>query len=267
MSSQTPPRLRVDDSLPRALRNALRELPNAEPTHAQLAALRGRLGLRAAAQGVLPSEPLAAPTAQSSRLKSRRLRRTVAAFVLFPVAATAAVGTVVETVRRASAPAVVASSVVLTSKPVRRAPPAAAALAASSHAEAEPLPDAPDSPDAPERERTLPPPVPSARATSSALRLSPVVESYPPALDKPSEVSLLQRANAALKTDPAAALALAAQHRTAFPNANLSQERDVITIKAWLALGNVERARAALASFEQAHPHSAYTVELRQAVK
>lgn len=262
MSSQNPHRLRTDGGLPRSLRSALRELPNEEPTSEQLAALRGRLGLRAAAHDTALQTPLVTPVAQSQRMKSRRIGRTVAAFVLFPIAAAAAVGTAVETARRALSPVAVASSAVLASKPAPRALPAAPVPPSASALTAPEL-----APVGPEPERRVPLAVPSARATSSALRFSPVLEPDTRPSNKPSEVNLLQRANAALKTDPAAALALAEQHRRTYPNANLSQEGDVITIKAWLALGNVERARTALASFERAYPHSAYTAELRQAVR
>src|SRR6478609_1306339 len=106
MTIAHPRRLRAERTLPHALRDALRELPNAPPNPAQLGELRRKLDLAA-----LTSPASTRPAATvDRRLKERRLRRTVVALVFFPVAATAAVGTVIELNERSERSVVVASS-------------------------------------------------------------------------------------------------------------------------------------------------------------
>lgn len=263
MSYSIPKRLRAEDDLSEPLREALRELPNADPTAAQLESLRLRLGARGAVQKV----PL---SSLSGHTPARKLRRTIAALVLFPVAATAAVGGIVELVERATAPVIVAPA------------PKAAALPPNQgqHIQAGAL-EPPLAPNDPAPVELVPAAQPSAlRAANSATNAEPLDKAPPAVIGAPpvaafdtalstplaAETALLQRANAALKIDPATALALATQHRQAFPKGNLAQEREVIAIKALQALGENERARAGFASFELTYPHSAHVLELRQIV-
>jgi hypothetical protein len=268
MTIEHPRRLRAEHTLPRGLREALRELPNVAPEPAQLAALRRQLGI-AAAVAEAPVQPLLVP---DLRLKERRLRRTVVALLFFPVAATAAVGTVMDLHQRSveSAAAEAASATALARTRARRS--AAALPRAANGADApavastlEPEDLAPQSsPPAPVNLPRLPPAAPTSALASEH------AEAEPHATDSrvatATELELLQRANAALKTEPAQALALAAQHRQLFPAGILAQEREVIAIKALVALGDSARARDSLTRFERAYPRSAHELELRQIV-
>jgi hypothetical protein len=252
-------RLRAERSLPQALREALRELPNSPPKPAQLDELRHKLGLAAPALDA----PVLVP---DRRLRERRLRRTVIALVFFPIAATAAVGTVLDLTQRSarSAGPATGSAVALPRSrlqgpPVRVVPPLATSPTVVSEDSASSTPPA-----------SVANSVRYPRAASTALA-SGHVELASPTTDteervRASELELLQRANAALKADPALAQALTVEHRRRFPAGNLSQEREAIAIKALVALGDSLRARDSLARFEQAYPHSAHALELRQIV-
>jgi hypothetical protein len=279
MSTSNPPRLRAGSALPQALRSALRALPTQEPSDTQLEVLRARVGLNATETPVVAHATWPALAAQRQRQKARKLGRTVAALVLFPVAAAAAVGTVIEVAQRRLAPSVAASVTATAAKPMHG--PNRSAFTApvpSAPESSEPLPSAAPPPysvspavaavhtassasSAPLEGVPVPRRLPTASDAVASAAFAATTSSGAPAV---SEVELLQRANAALKTQPATALALAAQHRQAFPHGNLAQERDAIAIKAWLALGETGRARSALISFERSYPHSAYALELRQ---
>jgi len=267
MTIAHPRRLRAERALPRALCDALRELPNAPPESAQLDELRQRLGL-AASNGTAGQRP--APMLDR-RQRERRLRRTVVALVFFPVAATAAVGSVIEFRERSVRSAAMSSASALapsSSGVTRRAPqPPSHGASAQSASSLAPVPESRESPVVQDVAANAPrhahaastPPSASAREEPTTLIADSELGSAP-------EVELLQRANAALKSDPAGAQRLVAEHRRRFPSGNLAQEREVIAIKAWLALGDSPRAKENLTRFEHAYPHSAYAVELRQIV-
>lgn len=244
MINVQPKRLRADTSLPRALREALSELPHDAPDPARLDELRQRLGLnmaRAEAPGprVLLSE-------RRPRLeKERRLRRTVIALLFLPAAATAAAGAALDLGQRLVAPHAVAA----------RSSAAPASNRASRSAVVASPPPVFSTPEVPPSEAPA-----SSAATGAARSFANHSASGV------AEVALLSRANLALKSDPAQALSLTAQHRQQFPTGNLAQERDVIAIEALLALGEIERARQSLARFEATYPRSAHVLELRQIV-
>jgi hypothetical protein len=65
------------------------------------------------------------------------------------------------------------------------------------------------------------------------------------------EAELLQRAQAALRADPVAALALARRHQRRFPRGALVQEREVIAIEALKRLGRHDAASSRAAAFER----------------
>jgi hypothetical protein len=258
-----PRRLREARGLPQALQAALRELPNAPPEPAQLDELRLLLGLSSGAS----QRPLRVP---ERRLKERRLRRTVVALLFFPVAAAAAVGTVIELQRPSASSAAVARPTAASgpSRAERPLAPASAppAIVPTVAATIEP------------GELALPTPADSA---ASRARLARSAKTSSPANGQPepdlravelqgaatTELELLQRANAALKGQPAQALALAFEHRQLFPAGNLGQEREVIAIKALVALGDSARARESLARFESVYPRSAHAGKLREIVR
>src|SRR6478736_2186605 len=269
MTIAHPRRLRAERTLPHALRDALRELPNAPPNAAQLGELRQKLGL----VEVASPAPVRPAATTDRRLKERRLRRTVVALVFFPVAATAAVGTVIELNERSERSAAAASSAIAMTRNrtlsgvtkrvqpiVDAVPPAAATLVIAPENQAS-LPTSSDTAANLARQpRSTPTPLASKH-------VAPAPRTVDTEAGRATEIELLQRANAALKSDPAQAQLLAAEHRQLFPAGNLAQERYAIAIKALVALGDSARARESLARFERAYPHSAYALELRQIVR
>ena len=72
------------------------------------------------------------------------------------------------------------------------------------------------------------------------------------------ESALLQRAQSALASDPARALALTDQHRRSFPAGALREEREAIAIQALRGLGREPEARARAARFETKYPNSVH---------
>jgi hypothetical protein len=77
-----------------------------------------------------------------------------------------------------------------------------------------------------------------------------------------SEAELLERARAALASNPARALALTEQVRTRFPAGVLAQEREVIAIEALKRLGRSDEAARRAADFARRYPGSAYRKKL-----
>lgn len=261
-------RLRTDSALPRALHEALRELPNGAPEPAQLDELRLRLGI-AAPIVEAPVHPL---LVSDRELKQRRLRRTVVVLVFFPIAATAAVGAVVDLHQRSvlsSAAALNSSAAIargyaqqvdVRASP-RQTPGPTIAPAIALEALASPTPSASTASAA-----RVPGSARSSALASSHSEPGPRETNPEHSASAATEVDLLQRANAALKGDPALALAFAGQHRQLFAAGNLSQEREVIAIKALVALGDSARARDGLKRFQLDYPRSAHALELRDIV-
>jgi outer membrane protein assembly factor BamD (BamD/ComL family) len=69
-------------------------------------------------------------------------------------------------------------------------------------------------------------------------------------------VLLVQRAQDALRSNPATALALTAEHARRFPRSTLYQEREMITIEALTRSGRKAQARARAERFVQQFPRS-----------
>jgi hypothetical protein len=85
--------------------------------------------------------------------------------------------------------------------------------------------------------------------------------SQPPSpwdVDLSAERALLSQASAALKVraDPSEALSTLALHRQRFPAGQLADERDALEIRALVALGRNDEARAHARAFESRAPHS-----------
>jgi hypothetical protein len=262
MTIAHPRRLRAERALPQALREALRELPNCPPEPAQLGELRGKLGLPAKALPA-PVRPVLVP---ERRLRERRLRQTVVALLFFPIAATAAVGKVIELQRQSALRSATTShsavvpalgfaqqSSIQPSAPLR-GPATVASQGLGAPSPANSAVDLARFPRAAARSELNAAELESARTLDVEQAAA-------------SEIELLQRANTALKADPAQALTLAAQHRQLFPVGNLAQEREVIAIKALLAVGDSAQARESLTRFERAYPRSAHVLELRRIVR
>ncbi|WP_437307145.1 hypothetical protein [Sorangium sp. So ce388] len=100
--------------------------------------------------------------------------------------------------------------------------------------------------------------IPSPGAPSGE---APPSASPPPAVaagEAETEVQLLYRAQGALAADAGSALALTVEHARRFPTGALGQEREIIAIRALLALGRAAEARARAASLLERFPGSAY---------
>ena len=84
------------------------------------------------------------------------------------------------------------------------------------------------------------------------------------AIDDPvAELALLERAQRVLRSDPAAALALAEEHRARMPRGALAQEREMLAIEALFRLDRDAQAQRRARAFEQRYPQSSHRPRLR----
>ncbi|MBX3225215.1 MAG: hypothetical protein KF795_32160, partial [Labilithrix sp.] len=114
---------------------------------------------------------------------------------------------------------------------------------------------------------------PSEEPTTRAPKAPPSAQKGPPASSggaqaptagredtgPEAEVRLLERAQDALRSRPAEALALADDHARRFPQGMLAQEREVIAIEALVKTGRTSDARARAARFKARFPGSSHT--------
>jgi hypothetical protein len=131
---------------------------------------------------------------------------------------------------------------------------------------------------APARETAAPRPVQApALAPSGAAPTGPEPDPAPvaaregagapaPVEDAETEVHLLGRAQEAIRTSPAEALALAERHAARFPGGALAQEREVVAVEALIRLGRRGEAQARVARFVQAFPGSLHRSRLEALV-
>jgi hypothetical protein len=111
------------------------------------------------------------------------------------------------------------------------------------------------------------PPTPSsvpALAPSAPPRPKPVVSSDTPSAE--SEVQMLKRAQDALRTDPARALAACNEHAARYPRGDLAQEREVLAVDALTRLGRNDQAVRRAQAFVAAHPDSSHRARLERLV-
>lgn len=223
-----PPRLLDDPETGDALRQAL-EAGRAEvPTEAQLDGLAAKLGPLIGG-GPGGGGPPADPS---------------------PAAGAAATGgKLLGGLGIAAAGVAVAFLVATPDDPVPPRPRPAPVAEAPVEARTPPVPEGLDVPDdVPEVE----PPAPLARPRASP-RPAPTFE-----VDPAAELALIRRSQDALRTDPAGALALTAEHERRFGLGTLGQEREVVAIDALHRLGRDDAARARAASFRERWPRSAH---------
>ncbi len=90
-------------------------------------------------------------------------------------------------------------------------------------------------------------------APSAAQKPAPSAE-----VSKESDMALLGRAQGALASNPAQALALLSEHAKSFPRSGFSQEREVLTIDALVRLGRRGEAEARADQFAKAYPKSGH---------
>ncbi len=75
-------------------------------------------------------------------------------------------------------------------------------------------------------------------------------------------MKLLERAQDALRSRPAEALALTNEHAQRFPGGMLSQEREVIAIEALVKTGRKAEAKKRVEKFKTRFPGSSHTRRL-----
>jgi hypothetical protein len=142
--------------------------------------------------------------------------------------------------------------------------PSAAVEAAPSAFAAPNLPVVPQPP-LPQASAIAAPPV--GRPTHSAPSSSSVEVPSEPPLPSVDELSVLHQAQAALRRNPAEALALSARHAREFPGGALAQEREVIAIDALLRLGRRDEATSRAQRFAARYPGSAHAQRVAQLLK
>lgn len=80
------------------------------------------------------------------------------------------------------------------------------------------------------------------------------------------EFALIQRAQAALPSDPALALAIADEHARAFPAGELTQEREVVAVEALSRLGRRAEAKRRASALLERFPSTPYEPRLERAL-
>jgi hypothetical protein len=195
------------------------------PSQAQLAALAAKLGPILGPMGGGPGGGGAAPAVKAAGVSA--VAKGAGTLAVLAIVVGGIVATRTRRVPSASSPSARATPVVAVSAPVESVDPAAPAATVAQR------------------------PEPSAASTAKA----PRVAETPSTLD---EVTLLERAEDALATSPAHALALCDQDASLFPRGLLRQEAEVIAIDALVRLGRHAEADARAASFRKAYPTSTH---------
>ena len=110
------------------------------------------------------------------------------------------------------------------------------------------------------------PPLPAVPALASAAPSPAFSSSHLSRLD--AEASLVATVRRELRGgDPRAALGTLRQLQSQFPNGELRQERDVLTVEALAASGNSAAAKSKAAAFIAAHPSSPLSTKLERLVE
>jgi hypothetical protein len=120
------------------------------------------------------------------------------------------------------------------------------------------------SPAAPAVAPSPPVPEPAAVAEARPDDAMPLTVPRKPGRSRPTEAELLERAQAALRAEPARALALTREHRRRYPAGALVQEREVIAIEALRRLGRDRAASHEADVFGERYPGSVHHNRLEQ---
>jgi len=230
MSEQDPIRLReLDSGAPDRIRALFEAGANDVPSDAELA----RVAAKLEAHWGAPNEP-----PPSSGLSTGAKLGIAAAVVVGVAALVAGLGTT----RAPETPP---------PAPVEGAPPAEVSMA----------PPAGQAPSLEAPAESAPPAAPSGPSPEAThAGRAPAAEN--PARPAESEAAFLERARAALSTNPSLALSLANQHRSRYPSGVLGQEREVIAIEALKRLGRTSEAERRSSEFSNRYPGSAYRQKL-----
>jgi hypothetical protein len=240
----------VDPEAPDGMRELMRAAnSDGEPTAAEVAHLRARIAGQLAAQ---------APAA--TLLSVRTL------IVGLLVVGVGVVGYLVSRPRGDERMTAIAIPALPAASPPAPIPPALVPVPAAPVPAAPMIAAAPASPPAPKRRVVVPPasppPVPIAAEPAAPLPTDP-----PVAPRSPSEVALLEHARAALgRGDAANALALTEQDATLYPDGELVEEREALTIEALIKLGRRDEATARWSNFATSYPHSNYHARLQRLI-
>jgi len=112
------------------------------------------------------------------------------------------------------------------------------------------------------RKTRNPPPARPEPASGAPVVLEPKASAEAPRSD--AEIVWIDAAHRALRTgDAEEALRLAERHAAEFEHGLLSEEREVIAIRALIALDRIDRASRRLSAFDRDHPLSAHRARLR----
>jgi hypothetical protein len=219
-------------------------------------------GLSPAIEALLEHERV--PPAQPDAVRERVVSRAQKALLQSPSAPPPPRGTgtslrrvVIASVAGIAVVAAVVTAFHLVGRPAPRGapstmgPPAASTLAAIS----------PPTDSAAAASPALEALTPAASSASSALAPETAVSSRPVPASRPDaamgELELLTRARQAdARGDYVGALALLSEHERRYPAGRLSEEREVLRVKALVALGRADEARRAGARFHRRFPHS-----------
>ena len=102
--------------------------------------------------------------------------------------------------------------------------------------------------------------VESGKAEESRPKVAPKTAAATSA--QPSEAQLLSAARGLVGKDPKRALRILAQHESLYPRGILSQEREVLRVRALKESGQVSSAERQAEEFRKNHPDSAHTTHL-----
>lgn len=119
---------------------------------------------------------------------------------------------------------------------------------------------------------------PVSSPVSSGDRHAPVRRARRPALTTPPaeslvdqsllrEAALIDRARAALATDPAQSLALLERHRREAPDGQLSPEREFLSVAALCSVGQLDEASRRATALDRRKPASTYAARARRLVQ
>jgi hypothetical protein len=218
-----------------ALENHFEELPSA----LELAELQQRL-----ATSLRPSSELAPRFARRTKRPWLRVL-LVAALIALPAAAAAFVGYRLFVSRKAAS--VTSSPTAASGSPPARQPHPTSVAAAPS-----PAPSA------------APSAVPTALVPPPVAKPSSALTKAPPKAAGQDEVELIGQARARMRSAPAEALTLVAEHARLFPSGVLVQERELIAIESLERLGRTAEAKARAQRFATRFPGSAHLPRLKR---
>ena len=154
------------------------------------------------------------------------------------------------------------------SKSASRAPagPAATPAAHEVNQAAEPAAPGHEVPASPSDDVGAGTDAPSATTGTPSHKINGTNDKNAPVLDSASESDLLGRAQSALRSDPARALALSDEHRRLYPKGTLVQEREVLAIEALERMGRHKEALARADRFIRTFPGSAHRSKVNEVV-